>query len=181
MELNNLIITYIINAGISLIMGFIMLFQNRYSIKLGTGYWGSGAIIIGMGFLLKVIFPFNNYLNIVGFPILITVGLYLYLAGIWKFKDKKINYWILIGIPILDVLQTHIFYTIFPSILIQSGMHYLFLTIYFLLAIIEMFRLNPDQKYLKKIFFVNAFAFSIILIILGNCIANNSTNCSLLY
>lgn len=166
MELDNLIITNIINSGISLIMGFIMLFQNSYSIKLGVRYWASGAIIIGIGFWLKVIFPFNNYLNAVGFPILLTIGLYLYLAGIWKFKNKKFNYWILIGIPILDILQTNIFYIILPSFLIKSGIHCLVLTIYFLLAIIEMIRLNPDQKYLKKVFLLNAFAFAISLILI---------------
>ncbi|MDD4149311.1 MAG: HAMP domain-containing sensor histidine kinase [Bacteroidales bacterium] len=164
MDINILTIIYIINSGISLIMGFIMLFQNRYSIKLGTGYWASGALIIGVGFLLKALFPINNLFNFTELPILFTIGLYLYLAGIWKFKDKKFNYWILIGIPILDVLQTVIFYFIFPSVPIQSGIHYVVLIVYFLLAIFEMIRLNSDQKYLKKIFLLNAFAFAISLV-----------------
>jgi len=159
MELNNFVILNIVNSGISLILGFIMLFQNKYSLKLGTGYWASGALIIGAGLLLRVIFPANNFLTVVGFPILLTTGLYLYLAGIWKFKDKKFNYWILIGIPVFDLLQTLIFYFIFPSFLIQSSIHYLILTLYFLLATYEMIRLKPDQQYLKKIFLLNAFAF----------------------
>lgn len=47
MDLNNLFILNILNSGISLIMGFYMLFLQRNSYKLGTGYWGAGALIIG--------------------------------------------------------------------------------------------------------------------------------------
>ncbi len=165
MELNNLLIINIVNSGISLIMGFIMLFLNQFSYKLGTGYWASGALIIGVGLLIKAVFPTFDSFVIAGFPIFVTIGFYLYLAGIWKFKGENINYWIMIGIPVLDVLQTILFFKIFPFYRIQLGLHYLFITIYFLLAIFQMIRLNSDQKYLKNIFLVNAFSFAISLAI----------------
>ncbi|WP_319479150.1 HAMP domain-containing sensor histidine kinase [uncultured Draconibacterium sp.] len=165
MELNNLLIINIVNSGISLIMGVIMLFLNRFSYKLGTGYWASGAIIIGVGLLIKAVFPSFESFVIAGFPIFVTIGFYLYLAGIWKFKGKNINYWIMVGIPVLDVLQTILFFKIFPFYRIHLGLHYLFITIYFSLAIFEMIRINTEQKYLKNIFLLNALSFSISLVI----------------
>lgn len=142
-----------------------MLFLNRYSFKHGTGYWASGALIIGFGLLIKAVFPNYDSFAIAGFPIFVTIGFYLYLAGIWKFKGKKINYWIMIGIPVLDALQTIVFYEIFPLYRIQSGLHFLFLILYFSLAIFEMIRLNSDQKYLRNIFLLNALSFAISLVI----------------
>lgn len=165
MELNNLLIINIVNSGISLIMGVIMLFLNRFSYKLGTGYWASGAIVIGVGLLIKAVFPSFESFVIAGFPIFVTIGFYLYLAGIWKFKGKNINYWIMVGIPVLDVLQTILFFKIFPFYRIHLGLHYLFITIYFSLAIFEMIRINTEQKYLKNIFLLNALSFSISLVI----------------
>lgn len=178
MELNNLLIINSVNSGISLIMGVIMLFLNRFSYKHGTGYWASGALVIGIGLLIKAVFPSFESFVIAGFPIFVTIGFYLYLAGIWKFKGKKINCWIMIGIPVLDVLQTILFFKIFPFYKIHLGLHYLFITIYFLLAISEMIRLNTDQKYLKNIFLLNAlsFAISLVIVLLGFSILFTTPN-----
>jgi len=165
--MNNLLIVNIVNSGISLIMGFYMFFLYRNPVKFGTGYWASGSLIIGVGLLLKALLPVESSFNILGCPIFITIGLYIYLAGIWEFKEKKIRKWIIIGIPTLDLLQTIIFFTIFHSQKIQMGLHLIFLIIYCLLAINEMIRLNPSQNYLKSIFFLNAFSFFIFLVLLS--------------
>lgn len=164
MELNNLIIIYIVNSGISLIMGFIMLFLNRYSFKHGTGYWASGALIIGVGFLIKAVFPAWTLFSIAIFPNFVTISFYLYLAGIWKFKGKNINHWIMIGIPVFDALQTFVFYKLVPIYSIQLGLHLIIIVSYFLLAIFEMIRLKADHKYLRNIFLVNAVSFAISLL-----------------
>ncbi|MDD3321617.1 MAG: HAMP domain-containing sensor histidine kinase [Paludibacter sp.] len=159
MGLNNLFILNVVNSGISLIMGFYMFFLHRNSFKLGTGYWASGSLIIGIGLLFKVFFPVESSLSIISSSISITIGLYLYLAGIWKFKGKTIYKWIIIGIPVLDFLQSIIFFNISQSDRIRIGLHLFFMIIYCFLAIYEMFRLNSAQKYLKKIFLLNAFSF----------------------
>jgi len=166
MELNNLLILNIMNSGISLIMGFYMFFLQRTSFKLGTGYWATGSLIIGVGLLTKAIFPSESSFVIAGSPILITIGLYLYLAGIWKFKESKIHKWVIIGIPVLDILQSIIFFGFSHSYRIQIGLHLFFLVIYCILALIEMIRLNNNQKYLKNIFRLNAFSFTIFLVLL---------------
>jgi hypothetical protein len=48
MQMNNVLILNIVNSGISLIMGFYMLFLHRNFYKLGTGYWAAGSLIIGV-------------------------------------------------------------------------------------------------------------------------------------
>ncbi len=166
MELNNLLILNIINSGISLIMGFYMLFMQRSAFKLGTGYWGAGALTIGAGLFFKALSPAESYFAIALSPLFITIGLYLYLSGIWKFKEKKTNKWIVIGIPVLDVFQTIILYNIFHLYRIQAILHLSFIILYCILAIFEMIRLNSDQRYLKKIFLLNAFSFFFFLVLI---------------
>jgi two-component system sensor histidine kinase/response regulator len=166
MELNNLLILTIINSGISLIMGFYMLFLQRTSFKYGTGYWASGSLIIGLALLFKSISPTDSYFAVAGSPVFITIGLYLYLAGIWKFKEQKIHKWIIIIIPVLDFIQSIIFFKFFHSYRIQIGLHAFFLIIYCIYAIFEMIKLNSAQKYIKKLFFLNAFSFTIFLVLL---------------
>ena len=166
MEMNILLVLNFMNAGISLIMGFYMYFLHRNLLSKGPGYWTLGAIIIGVGLLLKVILPVDHFFSIAGFPIFLTIGLYLYLAGIWKFKEKSINKWIFIGIPFLDVLQTIVFFKIFPSRPIQIGLHTLVLLVYGLLGVVEMIRLNSNQKHLRKIFMLNASSFVALMLVL---------------
>lgn len=164
--MNNLLIINVINSGISFIMGLYMFYFYRNAFKLGTGYWGAGSLILGITFLLKVIFPAGSPSATASFTNFNTIADYLFLAGIWQFKEKKINKWIFIGIPILDIVQTIIFFKIYPSLRMQYGLHSFPLFIFGLLAIIEMIRLNSSQKYLRKIFLVNSFAFFIYLVLL---------------
>lgn len=165
MVLNNLFLLNIINSGISLIMGFYMFFLQRNNLKLGIGYWATGSLVIGVGLFFKAIPPVDSAFATAAFPIFITTGLYLYLAGIWKFKERKIYRWLIIGIPVLDALQSITFYALdYPRI--KIGFHIFFLIGYCFIAIFEMIRLNADQKYLKKVFYLNAFSFSIFLVLL---------------
>ncbi len=165
MELSNAFVISAVNSGLSLIMGFVMLFLNRFSYKVGTGYWAAGSLVIGVTFLLRAVFPANDALMMTVVPIFVSLGFYLYLAGIWRFKDKGINYWILLGLPLLDALQILVFYKFPPLYKVQFGIHSLIIVVYYVLAIYEMLRLSSDQKYLKKIFLLNALSFFISLLI----------------
>lgn len=166
MEIDNLLIINIINSGISFIMGLYMFYFYRNTINLGTGYWAAGSIILGTTFLLKTIFPVENSFATAAFTNFNTISDYLFLAGIWQFKEKKISKWIFIGIPMLDILLTIIFFKIYPSLRIQYGLHSIPLFAFGLLALIEMIRLNSSQKYLRQIFLVNSFSFVIYLVLL---------------
>lgn len=147
-------------------MGFYMLFMQRSAFKLGTKYWGAGALIIGIGLFFKALSPAESYFAIAVSPLFITIGLYLYLGGIWKFKKKKLNKWIVIGIPVFDIFQIFIFYNIFHLYRVQAVIHLSLIIIYCILAIFEMIRLKPDEKYLKKIFLVNALSFFFFMVLI---------------
>jgi len=167
MELDNIQILTIFNSGISLIMGFYMLFIRRTTFKNETAYWAAGSLLIGIGILFKIITFFDGYFSTVAPSIFVCIGLYLYLAGIWAFKEQKIYKWVIFGFPILDFIQSIIFYHFFHSYRIQVGLHSIFIMIYCSIALYEMFKLNTSQKYLKKIFTINAYSFVVFLILIA--------------
>jgi signal transduction histidine kinase len=164
MELSTIQILTIINSGISLIMGFYMLML-RTSSKNGTGYWAAGSLIIGAGLLLKFIPPSDGFFAIVSPALFICIGLYLYLAGIWEFKKRKIQKWIIIGLPLLNIIQSIVFSLYYPSYRMQGGIYSFIILFYCVYAIYEMFSLNSNQKHLKKIFLLNGISFFIFLAI----------------
>lgn len=175
MEINNIQLLTIINSGISLIMGFYMLMLRTNS-KNGTGYWATGSLIIGVGLLFKFI-PFTNaYFAIVVPSIFICTGLFLYLAGILEFKKRKIHKWIIIGLPLLNIIQSVIFSQYYPSYRIQGGIYSFIILFYCIYAIYEMFSLGSNQKHLKKIFLLNAVSFFIFLALVLLNIASITLN-----
>ena len=115
-------ILVVIISGISLINGIYMLllFRNSRGVK-GTGYWSAGSLMIGLGLLLNLVPPAGGFTSLVGPGIFITWGLYLYLAGIWQFKQKKIRNLLVNGMPLLNFLQSFIFFTVWPSDRIREG------------------------------------------------------------
>src|SRR5680860_712358 len=115
MELQTIQILTITNSGISLIMGLYMMFLYRTTSANGTGYWAAGSLVIGAGLLCRLIPPAEGYLAMVTPGAFVTVGLYLYLAGIWEFKEQKIYKRIIIGIPLVDFIQSLIFFYFFHS------------------------------------------------------------------
>ncbi len=166
MQLSTIHILTIVNAGISLIMGLYMLLLRRTATGNGTGFWASGSLVIGFALLFRLIPPYNGYLSMVAPGVLVTAGLYLYLAGIWKFKQCKIHYPLIIGIPVADFLQSLVFFFVFHSFHTQVVIHILFLSVYCVIAIAEMFKLSPGQSFLKPIFRINAFSFFIFFLLL---------------
>jgi two-component system, sensor histidine kinase and response regulator len=166
MELNIIHILTIINAGISLIMGLYMLYLNKTTDANGTGFWAAGSLIVGIGLLFRLIPPANGYQAILAPGIFVSFGLYLYLAGIWKFKEKKIYKPVIIGIPVLDFIQSLIFFFLIYSFRVQIILHVFLLSIYCILSIYEMFKLTSEQKYLKHIFQMNALSFFLFFVLL---------------
>ncbi|MCY1720696.1 HAMP domain-containing sensor histidine kinase [Prolixibacteraceae bacterium Z1-6] len=166
MELQTLQILTIINAGVSLIMGAYMLFLYQSSKSDGTGYWSAGSLIIGLGLLFRFIPPADGYLASVASGLFVTLGLYLYLAGIWEFKGRKIHKGLIIGVPLFDLAQSLVFFFLFHSSRIQLSVHLVVLIVYCSIALYEMFALSPGQKYLQSIFRINAFAFVVFLLLL---------------
>lgn len=160
MEILSLKIIIFIASGNSIIMGLYMLFlhHSARSVK-GPLYWAIGNLLVGVALGLRFIFPFDGYVFHVLSMLLVTCGLYVYLAGIWSFKDKEIRRWLAIGFPAFDVIQTIFFYFIIPFNHIRMILHFLVLSAFAVISIFEMLQLDPERKYLQKIFRLNALSF----------------------
>jgi len=148
-------------------MGFYMLLIQRNSAKVkGPVFWSAGNLMIGVGFLFRLISPLNGFWATAAPMLLITAGLYIYLAGIWQFKEKRIIWWIVIGIPVVDIFQSLVFFYIFPLNRIRIGLHLLILIFYSVIAIYEMLQLDYSKRYLRNIFRLNAISFTAFLVLL---------------
>ncbi|WP_159103367.1 sensor histidine kinase [Prolixibacter bellariivorans] len=167
MEPFSLKIIVVIAAGISLIMGFYMLLIHWNTVRVkGPMCWAAGNLLIGIGLLFRLISPAQGFCATAVPMLLITVGLYIYLAGIWQFKEKRIIWWIVIGIPAFDVFQSLVFFYLFPLNRIRVGLHMLILIVYSIMAIYEMLRLDDSKRYLRNIFRLNAISFTAFLVLL---------------
>ena len=167
MQLTTPDIVYIISSGLSLIMGLYMLllYYSTKNVK-GPGWWAAGSLIVGLALLIRIFSPEHGISPLVISALLNVVGLYIYLAGIWDFKGKKIRKRIIVGLPVFDVAQTAFFMLFIPSHPIRSSIHITILLIYCSIAIYEMFQLKPGQEYLRTIFRINSVSFFIFGLIL---------------
>ena len=87
---------------------------------------------------------------------IITIGDYLFLAGIIDFKREKINKWIIIGIPLFDVLQTLFFLYIYPSYNILASINSFLIILCSAFGVYELLNLSNEKKYLSRVFLSNA-------------------------
>jgi signal transduction histidine kinase len=167
MDIFSLKIIIFIASGISVIMGLYMLFlhNSAKSVK-GPAYWAVGNLLIGAGLLLRLLIQNRFFTSHAEYMMFITVGLYVYLAGIWSFKEKEFKKWLLIGFPAFDVIQIFVFYYIFPLMKVRLTLHIAVLSIFSIISIYEMLKLDPEKKYLRKIFRLNAFSFAAFLVTL---------------
>ena len=161
-------ILVVITSGISILMGLYMLLLSKSTSGVkGIRYWASGSLLIGFGLLFKLIPPHNGFLPVV-MPTLFTAsGLYLYLAGIWRFKEKEIVRWVVFGFPIANLVQSILFFYVFPLPRIRVALYAIFLAVYCTIAIYEMLKIAPEQKYLQNLFRMNAISFFVFLGLLG--------------
>ncbi len=156
----------VITSVISLTAGFYMLFLYKSTSGKGTGYWSAGALVIGAGLILKLLAT-DTLLGITWVsPILVTLGLYLYLAGIWQFKGKKVRPEIVFGVPLLDLVQALGFTFFLPFSSLSKFLHFGIMLFYALLAIYETTRLNPDQRHLRSIFRLMAGAYLVFSLLI---------------
>lgn len=160
-------IVIFIATGISLIMGLYMLFlyNNAKSVK-GPGYWAAGNLLVGLGFFLRLIHPDSGFIAEAGSLDLISVGLYIYLAGIWSFKEREIKKWLLIIFPVFDAIQSFVFYFLIPDTRIRVSLHMGIVLIFTVVSIYEMLKLDQRKRYLRKIFRLNALSFAIFLLVI---------------
>jgi signal transduction histidine kinase len=167
MEILALKIIIFIASGISVIMGLYMWFLHNSARNVnGPVYWAGGNLMIGIALASRLIIPFGGITVQALSMLFVTIGLYIYLAGIWSFKEKEIKRWVVIGFPSFDILQTIVFLFIIPINNLRVILHLLVLSVFSILSIFEMFQLDSERRYLKKIFRLNALSFAAFLGIL---------------
>ena len=161
MEILSLKIIIFIASGISVIMGLYMLFLHNSAKNVkGPIYWAGGNLMIGIGLASRLISPLDGFTVHALSMLFVTVGLYIYLIGIWSFKGKKIKRWVVISFPVFDIVQTVVFFYIIPFNNLRVVLHLLVLSFFSIISIYEMFQLDPERRYLKKIFRLNALSFA---------------------
>jgi len=165
--MNNIVSIVLVSmtACISLVMGLYMLFLHKSTRAKGTAYWAAGSLLTTLGVIAMAVPPRGGFTSTVISNIIVAIALYIYLAGIWNFKEKDIKKRILLGFPILDIILSIFFFQFYPSHKIRLIAHLIIVGVYCILAIYEMLKLNPQQNYLKNIFRVNAIAYLAFLII----------------
>lgn len=150
------------------LLGFLMLHIRSLTGKVsGTRYWAFGNIFTGIGLLITSFFDYpislsNEFLFSFLLNIFIFSGDIIFLLGIQKFKDKKLDrrLWI---IPILSSINVVFFTLVYHDMsirLILNGFLYIFL---YVVSAFEFFR--NDEKTYKKIFIICGSLFIFIALI----------------
>ena len=146
-------------VAIALIMGVLMLhFAKNNPTVGGALFWSSGSFSIGLGIFF---FLFLSHLILVKVisSAAIVLGISLYLAGVRSFNGRKFDYWLILGIPLFELIQWMIFSFVYPLPYMRIVFH--FLSNAFLAALIIREFLRPASKSLKRIYRLGMVLFSI--------------------
>jgi two-component system, sensor histidine kinase and response regulator len=144
---------------VTIILGFLLLILKKSSEYVkGPLLWATACFVMGIGLILFSSIPIpNETLTIIFSPFLIVISRSFYLAGIWQFKGKKINYPLILSLPLLSGIQSAFFCLVIsdPSVRIAiNSSIFAFMAFYLFYEMI-----TPTEKSLKKICTVNAIVF----------------------
>ncbi|MBN2639911.1 MAG: HAMP domain-containing histidine kinase [Bacteroidales bacterium] len=157
-------IIILIASSISFIMALYMwiLHNNSRGIN-GPIYWSVANFIIGCALVFRFLAPTSSFGVRAISMMAVSIGLYIYLSGIWQFNGKKIIKWVVFGIPIFDLIQTFVFFFWFPNNEVRLAIHILVLIIFSSIAVYEMLYPGKEKQHLHKIFIINALFFGAFL------------------
>ncbi|NJK94318.1 MAG: HAMP domain-containing histidine kinase [Bacteroidales bacterium] len=150
---------YILVGFTSVLLGFLLLILKNTSKQVpGPGHWVVGYFLSGPGLIYFSLYPWpGEYVNILLSNLILCMGISYFLAGLWIFKEKKINKAIIIGLPVISVLQNTLLMLIWVYPQTRIVMNSLLYSAYGFLIVYEM--LFPHQKEYRNIFLINAFTF----------------------
>jgi two-component system sensor histidine kinase/response regulator len=145
-------------TGITLLSGFMVGYLRVTVPHIhGSLHWAIGTVLVSTSLLVYAFYPKPaEYVNLLITNCCAFAGQCLFLAALWKFKDKPVNYYILIIIPLLSLLAT----TCFTLFYFHMGLRVAINSILYaaLAAFIFYEMLRPPEKPLRLIFTVSAFA-----------------------
>jgi len=149
----------VVFVAITLMMGILMLHFAKNNPTIGGPlFWSLGSFSIGLGSFFFVFLSDLVIVKVISSSA-IVLGVSLYLAGVRSFNRKKINYWIILGIPLFELIQGAIFFLVYP--LPYMRMAFYFLSNALLAALIMREFSRPASKSLKRIYWLGLALFSI--------------------
>jgi signal transduction histidine kinase len=146
-------------AGFSLLFGLLMLFFKKSTPFIrGIFHWATGSFIVASSLFIYAFYPYpGEFINLLFTNLLAFTGQCFFLLAFWKFKEKRVNYLILIGLPVVSVIATTIFTYVYHHMGLRVTVNSVIYAIWAGFCFYEM--LVPPDESLKIIFRVNAMAF----------------------
>jgi signal transduction histidine kinase len=148
-------------AGITLLSGFLMIYL-RYTAAYIKGplQWAIGSFFVGGGLLIYGFYPWpGEYFNLLITNLTAFIGQCFFLIAIWKFKDKPVNYYFVLGLPLMTLLVTT-YFTLFNFHMgLRVAINSVLYAAYAGYCFYEL--LTPPDRSLKLIFRINALGFLI--------------------
>ena len=144
-----------------MMMGLLLLFLHRNTPHIdGPKQWALGSFLIGIGSFLFALYPkTTGFTAFVLAGSLAVGGLFLYHAGIRLFNGRKVNYWLMVGMPVLQLLQGTFFYFIYPFPELRISLYSTIIVFYAILVSVEF--TNPPFPGIRKIYLVALLSTSI--------------------
>ena len=97
----------VVVTGITILSGFLVGYL-RITVPhiRGSLHWAIGTLLVGASLLVYAFYPKPvEYANLMITNCCAFTGQCLFLTAIWKFKDKPVNYYIVIILPLLVYLN----------------------------------------------------------------------------
>ena len=146
-------------AGVTLLVAILLVYLTSLSKHIkGPKYWSAGSILISLGLFSFAYYNyFGTYLTFVIGGTIIILGIAFYHAGLRKFKNKAISYWVIIGLPFANFIQGSVF-TLFTHAEELRMILYSIINIYISTVMIIEFG-KTSSKSLKRISNLGALVF----------------------
>jgi len=148
----------LVATGVTLLAALLLIYLKSISRQIkGPKWWSLGSLLVSFGIVLFAYYNhLGKYLTFVVGGTCILLGVFLYQAGMRRYKNKSVNYWIIAGVPLINFIQGNIFTLIYPSEEIR-------MTIYSLISIFASVLLlkefwNPQSKSIKRISYIGILA-----------------------
>ncbi len=146
-------------AGFSLLFGFLMLFfKKSASFIKGIYHWAAGSFIVALSLFIYAFYPYpDEYINLILTNLLAFTGQCFFLLALWKFKEKRVNYLIIIGLPVASLIATTVFTHAYYHMGLRVTVNSIIYAVWAGFCFYEMLR--PPSASLKTVFHINAMAF----------------------
>ena len=145
-------------AGVTLLIAILLLYLKSLSKQIkGPKWWSIGSLLMSLGMILFAYHDYlGRYISFVFGGSSIILGVLLYQSGLRRYKNKSVNYWLILGIPLINFIQGTIFTLLYPSEEIRMIIYSVISVFTSILLLSEFW--SPQSKSIKKISFIGILA-----------------------